>query len=151
MKKRRGTIDENQPFDRDERFDALIDSMRRVRPLALVGAGASVDSGYPTWERLLRELEEEVLKRPGVVAPKHMSVIKDLPDPAWQAEEFYNLLGEKASMITFDTRLDDTGGGTSSSHRSGRLSAYSDDQFRAMRRGSIADRNQQASKAGGLG
>lgn len=95
MRNRRGTIDENQPFDRDEQFDALLDSMRRVRPLALVGAGASVDSGYPTWERLLRELEEEVLKRPGVVAPKHMSVIKDLPDPAWQAEEFYNLLGEK--------------------------------------------------------
>ena len=96
MKSKRAVIDENQPFDEDEQFEALIDSMRRVRPLALVGAGASVDSGYPTWAQLLKELEEEASRKPGVVAPKHMSLIKELPDPAWQAEEFYNLLGEKA-------------------------------------------------------
>ncbi|MGR9237103.1 SIR2 family protein (plasmid) [Rhizobium leguminosarum] len=96
MKSKRAVIDENQPFDEDEQFETLIESMRRVRPLALVGAGASVDSGYPTWGQLLKELEEEALRKRGVVAPKHMSLIKDLTDPAWQAEEFFNLLGEKA-------------------------------------------------------
>jgi hypothetical protein len=86
--------DPSAPYDHDEKFAALVESMRRVRPLALVGAGASVDSGYPTWERLLKDLEDEVVaKKPQAVAPKHISVVRDLQDPAWQAEEFFNLLG----------------------------------------------------------
>lgn len=85
-----------QPFDRDEQYHALVQSMRRVRPLALVGAGASMAPGYPSWDQLLKQLGDELLRAgPDVVAPKLPGVVLELQDPAWQAEEFYNSLGAK--------------------------------------------------------
>lgn len=84
-------------FDRDRQFDALVAMMIRVKPLALVGAGASLGSGYPTWSQLLGQLQEELRGRsPRKVAPKLASVVKHLEDPAWQAEEYYNALGRPA-------------------------------------------------------
>jgi len=85
---------ELQPFDRDDQYEALVQSMRRVKPLALVGAGASMASGYPSWDQLLKQLGDELMRAgPYVVAPKLPGVVLELQDPAWQAEEFYNSLG----------------------------------------------------------
>lgn len=85
------------PFDRDRQFDALVAMMARVRPLALVGAGASIASGYPTWSQLLGQLQDELRGRsPRKVAPKVASVVRQLQDPAWQAEEYFNALGQPA-------------------------------------------------------
>jgi hypothetical protein len=82
-------------FARDETFDALIEAMSRPRrPLALLGAGTSVDSGYPDWYRLLGILEEKA-KVQGI-SPKYMSYLRTLNDPAWQAEEYRRIIGEHA-------------------------------------------------------
>lgn len=81
-------------FDRDAQYLELVSSMRRVRPLALLGAGTSVASGYPSWGDLLTQLAQELVKLgPDYIAPKHSSVVQELQDPAWQAEEFFNALG----------------------------------------------------------
>ena len=41
----------------DNSFGALVEAMKRKpRPLALLGAGTSVDSGYPDWSSLLAML-----------------------------------------------------------------------------------------------
>lgn len=74
-------------------FDALVETMKRKPPpLALIGAGASMDSGYPDWNGLLRMLEQGTEKRGGY---KYAEFLKQLNDPAWQAEEYRNLMDEK--------------------------------------------------------
>ncbi|RDJ20288.1 SIR2 family protein [Bosea caraganae] len=83
---------ELSPFDNDEQYVSLVDLMKRGRPLALVGAGASIPTGYPSWDQLLHQLNDE-LGKGGSTAPKLLSVLKELQDPAWQAEELYNSLG----------------------------------------------------------
>ncbi|AMB47605.1 SIR2 family protein [Methylobacterium sp. AMS5] len=82
------------PFDQDGQFEALIAKMQRVRPLALIGAGASIGSGYPTWSQLLQQFQKELRDQSSrAVAPKVAGVVQDLQDPAWQAEEYHNALG----------------------------------------------------------
>lgn len=77
----------------DSGYSALVEVMKCIpRPLALLGAGTSVDSGYPDWNRLLAMLEE---KAQGV-SPKYQSFLHNLNDPAWQAEEYRRLIGEHA-------------------------------------------------------
>jgi len=78
----------------DVAFNALVDLMKRnPRPLALLGAGTSVDSGYPDWNRLLALLEK---KAQGKISPKYQSFLRNLNDPAWQAEEYRRLIGENS-------------------------------------------------------
>lgn len=78
----------------DGGFDALVRAMKRKpRPLALLGAGTSVDSGYPDWNHLLTMLEE---KAQGKISPKYQTFLRSLNDPAWQAEEYRRLIGEHA-------------------------------------------------------
>jgi hypothetical protein len=80
--------------DHDDAFDALAVAMKRnPRPLALLGAGASMDSGYPNWNQLLALLEK---KAKGRIGPKYESFLSSLNDPAWQAEEYRRLIGEHA-------------------------------------------------------
>lgn len=87
------STDSLAPFDRDAQFDRLVAMMQRVRPLALIGAGASIGSGYPTWSQLLQQLQKELRdKSPRAVPPKLARVVNHLQDPAWQAEEYYNAL-----------------------------------------------------------
>jgi hypothetical protein len=78
------------PFHASDDLNDLADLMTR-RPLALVGAGASVASGYPDWKALFDHMEKR-LKRvsPGKLSP----MLKELNDPAWQAEELYVHLKE---------------------------------------------------------
>lgn len=81
-------------FDRDENFHALVRAMRRPQPpLALLGAGTSVDSGYPDWNELLKILDE---KAKGLIGHKYESFLGEQNDPAWQAEEYLQILGEEA-------------------------------------------------------
>lgn len=82
------------PFDDDEQYLALTELMQRGRPLALVGAGASIPTGFPSWDQLLHQLNDE-LSKGGSTAPKLLSVLKELQDPAWQAEELCNSLGRE--------------------------------------------------------
>lgn len=80
-------------FDRDDpAFAALTLAMKRnPRPLALLGAGASVDSGYLNWIQLLDRLKKKVH---GKIRPKYESYLSELNDPAWQAEEYQRLIGK---------------------------------------------------------
>ncbi len=81
------------PCEIDEQgLDALCDALkRRPRPLALLGAGASMDSGYPDWGRLLAMLEQRVQ---GKIGPRYQSYLRTLNDPPWQAEEYRRAMGE---------------------------------------------------------
>jgi len=77
----------------DPGFNELVEAMKRTpRPLALLGAGASVDSGYPSWEGLLRLFRDRAA---GKLGPKAQGFLDKLNDPAWQAEEYRRLLGEE--------------------------------------------------------
>lgn len=58
------------------------------QPIALVGAGASLDSGYPDWPALLRQFDEEIDSRP----PKWRETLRTIRDPLWQAEEYREAL-----------------------------------------------------------
>lgn len=85
----------------DGGFDAtcaVLGEIRRLlqegpRPLALVGAGASIGSGYPTWSQLL-DLFDERLE--GKASPKWRQALKDLADPLWQAEEYREAMSAPA-------------------------------------------------------
>ncbi|HEV2852637.1 MAG TPA: SIR2 family protein [Thermoanaerobaculia bacterium] len=78
----------------DSSFGELVAAMKRTpRPLALLGAGTSVDSGYPTWNRLLEILEERA-KTKGRISPKYQEILKGLNDAAWRAEEYRRLMGD---------------------------------------------------------
>ena len=75
--------------------DSLRAFLRLVRRLqqggvnALVGAGAVVSCGFPTWEQLLEELGSNVI-------PAHMQkMLNDLKDPLWRAEEYREHLGPR--------------------------------------------------------
>lgn len=76
----------------DSGFDALVEAMQRSpRPLALLGAGTSVDSGYPDWNGLLRLFKDRAIRK---IGNKRQGYLDSLNDPAWQAEEYRRLLGE---------------------------------------------------------
>ena len=72
---------------------AALASLRQViaseKPLALVGAGASVPLGLPTWTQLLQELEPDL-------PPLHVDYLKALQedrDLLWRAEEYRRMIG----------------------------------------------------------
>lgn len=73
-------------------FEALAEAMKRQpRPLALLGAGTSVDCGYPDWNGLLLSLRDRAR---GKIGNKYQTFLDNLNDPAWQAEEYRRLIGE---------------------------------------------------------
>jgi hypothetical protein len=50
-----------EPFELDDNFNALRALMKSKRaPVALVGSGARVASGYPNWTGLLKALNDEL-------------------------------------------------------------------------------------------
>ena len=83
----------------EKAFRDLVGALkRRPRPVALVGAGVSVDSGYPDWNGLLEKLNERAKNR---MAPKYHQHLGMLNDPQWKAEEYRRAMGENLfrSMI----------------------------------------------------
>lgn len=75
----------------DENYTQLVQIMRCTpRPLALLGAGVSVGSGYPDWNGLLAMMESRVPR----ISPKYTAYLRKLEDPAWAAEEYRRLMGE---------------------------------------------------------
>jgi len=70
---------------------------RTPRPLALIGAGVSISSGYPSWPELIIALADEakaaLQERGEGLPPKFQSILTNLHDPAWEAEEYARLLG----------------------------------------------------------
>ena len=76
----------------DDSFELLVQAVSRTpRPLALLGAGTSVDSGYPTWNGLLCKLSSLAANK---TSPKHRTYLTSLNDPAWEAEEYRRILGK---------------------------------------------------------
>lgn len=78
-------------------FKALVKAMKETpTPLLLVGAGVSVDSGYPSWKKLIEQLKEKA-----TISPKYHKYLENLNDPPWQAEEYERFIGKKgfASFI----------------------------------------------------
>lgn len=76
----------------EDGFEALVEAMtRNPRPLALLGAGTSVDSGYPDWAGLLGLLKD---RAKGKLGNKYQTFLDSLSDSAWQAEEYRRLIGE---------------------------------------------------------
>ncbi len=74
-------------FDRDPTFRDLLKLMKSERPpLALIGAGASIGSGYPAWPQLLENLRESALR--GGDKRDWRRSLEDLSDAPWVAEVF---------------------------------------------------------------
>jgi len=77
------------PFERCAAFDQLAALIRSNRPpIALIGAGASLNSGYPNWHQLLVRLQETA--SPKARALQWRTVLADLNDAPWTAEVFVN-------------------------------------------------------------
>jgi hypothetical protein len=80
------------PIHRDQTLRDLRELVNGPRPpLALVGAGASMDSGFPSWADLIDKLSQAAAaQRP---LPKWYATLNASNDAAWQAEEYRIALG----------------------------------------------------------
>src|ERR1043165_6867542 len=73
------------------------------RPLALVGAGLSVPSGFPTWRGLLDELED--LLQPETLNEQYKKALHEEADLLWRAEEYRRLVGEDSYQLMLKKRF----------------------------------------------
>jgi len=82
-----------EPFEQDDAFRRLKRLMTGPhKPLALVGSGVSVPSGYPSWPGLLKALAKRLEERDGV-PPKLARELDKIEDAPWQAQVYEQLLG----------------------------------------------------------
>lgn len=82
-----------EPFERDEAFQDLARLMAGNRPpIALVGAGASVRSGYVSWKGLVDEMEKAAGAEAAGVRWK--SALAEFNDAPWTAEVHRKAMGE---------------------------------------------------------
>lgn len=78
------------PFEADSAFDDLRSLMGSERPpLVLIGAGASVASGYPAWPELIAKLRELALRHDKT---DWRRAVEDTSDAPWTAELFASRL-----------------------------------------------------------
>ncbi|WP_316235372.1 MULTISPECIES: SIR2 family protein [unclassified Bradyrhizobium] len=74
-------------YETDDAFYRLACLIRSSRPpIALIGAGASAKSGYPTWRELLERLREVASK--ATKAAQWKRNLDDISDAPWTAELF---------------------------------------------------------------
>ncbi|MFM2045586.1 MAG: hypothetical protein RLY86_4162 [Pseudomonadota bacterium] len=87
----------------DEALEALVTCLSgSPRALALIGAGASIPSGYPSWTQMLEELNSRLLERRNAPGSKNRQVSAAPPklmamaetDTLWQAEILEKALGD---------------------------------------------------------
>lgn len=65
-------------------FQRLRETIHRGNSLALVGAGLSMNLGYPSWNKLLEELAQRAItaKR---LTPEEAALVGELDEPLWKA------------------------------------------------------------------
>ena len=79
-------------FEDGEAFDKLKTLIKSGRPpIALIGAGASAKSGYPTWTQLIQLLQSAASKK--TKAGQWKKNLDDVNDAPWTAEVFARDLG----------------------------------------------------------
>jgi hypothetical protein len=79
------------PYETGPAFEGLKALMAgKHPPLALVGSGASANSGYPSWPELMKELREKVGGRAKI--PQRRKALEG--DFAWEAEVHLKSLGK---------------------------------------------------------
>lgn len=88
--------------ENDRAIDELARAVASGTTLALLGAGASVPAGYPTWKGLLARMAAIAGKRDRL-GPKYVQKLANLPDPLWQADEYRLRMGE-AEYLRFVAR-----------------------------------------------
>jgi hypothetical protein len=74
-------------------FDDVRVAINAGRTIALVGAGVSIRSGYPSWTGLMTIMEGTILQR----SPHYKRVLRSvgrISDPLWRAEELRGFLRE---------------------------------------------------------
>src|SRR6478609_10888301 len=77
----------HRAFEEDDAFHGLKELIQGPRPpIALIGAGASVKSGYPTWPDLLKRLKDKATERAKTANWKRN--LDDVNDAPWTAEIF---------------------------------------------------------------
>lgn len=74
----------------------LIHSLHKPGAIAFVGAGVSVEAGYPSWSKLLDDLHEKVVELQSKVSPRELEQIRRIDDLLWRAQEYRRLLDETA-------------------------------------------------------
>ncbi|MER9000608.1 SIR2 family protein [Mesorhizobium sp. M0051] len=80
------------PFEDGTAFEALKSLVSSAHPpLAVIGSGASINSGYPSWPDLMIELR----KKAGATARIHQLAEALKGDAAWEAEFHSKTLGKR--------------------------------------------------------
>lgn len=79
--------------ENDRAIEELARAIATGTTIALLGAGASVPAGYPTWKGLLARMAAIAEKRDRL-GPKYVQKLANLPDPLWQADEYRLRMGE---------------------------------------------------------
>jgi hypothetical protein len=79
---------------REHAIREMILRLKQRRLIAMVGAGVSVDAGYPTWNDLLGRMHSILTTLPTPPeGPKYLSQLGRM-DNLWRAQEYRRLLGE---------------------------------------------------------
>lgn len=126
-------------------FEELVTLFRqRVRPLALIGAGVSVDAGYPTWSTLLQKLEDKAAPS----GPKYLQKLRNLEDALWRADEYRRAI-EAAQQNGYLDLLRDTFSPKSASATSRILDAITCLDFRHFITTNYDESLEAALRAGG--
>lgn len=77
-------------------FADFVGTLKTDRAVAFVGAGVSVEAGYPTWTQLLSQLHAKLGELQVSASPRELQQILRMNDPLWRAEEYRRLLDRTA-------------------------------------------------------
>ena len=77
-------------------YSELIQTLLDPGAVAFVGAGVSVEAGYPTWKDLLERFHEKAIELQVKATPRELEQIGRMDDLLWRAEEYRRLLDPTA-------------------------------------------------------